>query len=49
MIEKLIVILITHKGYKIVTDVGSSMFSGWGELRKIIVHDDIKTIELEFD
>lgn len=38
-----------HPEARIVTDVGRSAFSGWGELKGVAWHEDECTIELEFD
>ena len=41
-------LLIKHPDYRVVSDVGASMFSGWGDLRSANVYHDTKVIELEF-
>lgn len=34
---------------RIVSDVGSSMLSGWGDVKNAIYHEDQNVIELIFD
>lgn len=38
-----------HPDARIVTDVGASLFSGWGDLYNVIWHEKEHTIELIFD
>lgn len=47
--EQLADVLTAYKDYRIVTDVGASMCSGWGNLRQVEVYDDSRTLELIFD
>lgn len=35
------------KDAKVATDVGASMFSGWGEIIAVTYHERYNTIELE--
>lgn len=42
-------LMAAHPDARIVTDVGASMVSGWGDLIAVMYHDDTDTIELTFD
>jgi hypothetical protein len=46
--EDLLKVLTKYPSARIVTDVGSSMFSGWGGLQEIAVHDGGKILEMIF-
>jgi hypothetical protein len=46
---KLAEMIRAHPDAKIVTDVGCSMFSGWGKLQDMDYHQDENVIELIFD
>lgn len=46
--EQLIQLLREHPDARVVTDVGRSMIGGWGDLQKVIYHEN-NIIELEFD
>lgn len=48
-IDQLFELVRQHPEARIVSDVGASMFSGFGELREAVWHSDINTIELVFD
>lgn len=37
------------KDVRIVTDVGASMFSGWGDIKHVHYHSKYNTLELIFD
>lgn len=41
-------LLTKHPDYRLVTDVGMSMCSGWGDIDYANIHHDAKIIELVF-
>jgi hypothetical protein len=47
--NELIRLMREHPTAKVVTDVGSSLFSGWGVLREVQYHFEHDAIELIFD
>lgn len=47
--EALADVLMRFKEYRTVTDVGASMFSGYGTIIKVKVDHDMKIIELVGD
>lgn len=40
---------VKYPSYRVVADVGMSMFSGWGDLKAIEIVHDCKAIELVFE
>jgi hypothetical protein len=42
-------VLRLYPSYRVVTDVGMSMISGWGAIEHCEVHHDLQAIELFFD
>ena len=44
----LLLIMAQHPDARIVTDVGASMFSGWGDLTLVRWIEEDNVIELEF-
>lgn len=48
MNEELIALIQAHPQARIVTDVGASLFSGWGDLCEVIFRPEDNAIELVF-
>lgn len=47
--QKLERMMREHPDARLVTDVGASMFSGWGDLRDVRWIEDFNALELTFD
>ena len=49
MVYGILYFLVEHPDYEVVTDVGASMISGFGKLKKFEIDHELKIIELIFD
>lgn len=47
--DDLVRLIKDHPEARVVTGVGRSAFSGWGDLRRVKYHPKENVIELEFD
>lgn len=49
VVEDLVKLVKLHPTARVVTDVGASMLSGWGDLESVEYHADVNAIELNFN